>query len=474
MRDHENRAPAYEANNREPTDINTVERPFILKLDSADDEDDNQFQAVQKKIEAIVYEVGRSIWTRLAPPIFGEEQLSDLHSLLHPETFYFRFVTNDGNAELIPNQSDGAISYNLFCINIVNDIGLPEYSSKDVGVLNRFKCPSCLVWLPQRRQGVLLVSWKNKFLRERYSTCGWVDEELKETLDGDEQPVGRILEFLDGLASKRHDDRCCVAMRLLLVRHGESVDNVAGLYAGSRDSPLTNHGVLQAKRLGAHVASRRAIIGPVRHIFASSLQRAYQTAEAVADACETLDGDDISAISTVIRVEELREKDFGLSEGKKFGTREDVDGSESPVSMRLRIDRFLDYHLSPIIDQLAAENATVVIVAHGIILNVLLKALLSRYPLKSASLPMGQRPGSEYQAPWSNTGFLQAILEPSSSNAPPQLHIRIELTNNVDHLQGLKKTRGGIGSAKFDSKQRTMDSFFGSASRKRKTDDAED
>ncbi|KAI0194765.1 histidine phosphatase superfamily [Xylaria flabelliformis] len=263
-------------------------------------------------------------------------------------------------------------------------------------------------------------------------------------------------------------------MRLLLVRHGESVDNVAGLYAGSRDSPLTNHGVLQAKRLGAHIASRRAVIGPIRHIFASSLQRAYQTAEAVADACETPDGDATSATSIVIRVEELREKDFGSSEGKKFGTREDVDGSESPVSMRLRIDRFLDHHLNPIIDKLAAENATVVIVAHGIILNVLLKALLSRYPLESASLLMGQRPGSEHHAPWSNTGFLQAILEPTSSNALPQLHTRIELTNNVDHLQGLKKTRGGIGSAKFDSKQRTMDSFFASGSRKRKTDDAED
>ncbi|KAI1753677.1 histidine phosphatase superfamily [Xylaria castorea] len=270
-------------------------------------------------------------------------------------------------------------------------------------------------------------------------------------------------------------------MRLLLVRHGESVDNVAGLYAGSRDSPLTNHGVLQAKRLGAHIASRRAIIGPIRHLFASNLQRAYQTAEAIADACESQDSDAISVTLDVIRVEELREKDFGSSEGKKFGTRENDDGSESPVSMRLRIDLFLDHHLSPIIDQLAAENATVVVVAHGIILNVLLKALLSRYPFKSASsLLMEERPGSEYQAPWSNTGVLQASLEPSSSNAPLQLHsvqmvyTKVELTNNVDHLQGLKKTRGGIGSAKFDSKQRTMDSFFTSASRKRKIDDAKD
>ncbi|KAJ2994520.1 hypothetical protein NUW58_g1540 [Xylaria curta] len=268
-------------------------------------------------------------------------------------------------------------------------------------------------------------------------------------------------------------------MRLLLIRHGESVDNVAGLYAGSRDSSLTNHGVLQAKRLGAHIASRQVTIGPIRHLFSSNLQRAYYTAEAIADACRLQDGDSTSAVTLdVIRVEQLREKDFGSSEGKKFGNKENDDGSESSESMRLRIDRFLDHHLCPIIDQLTPENATVVIVAHGIILNVLLKALLSRYPLKSPSpLLVGERSGSEFLAPWSNTGVLQARLELSANTAHQldeiKIHLTLEHMNNVDHLQGLKKTRGGIGSAKFDSRQRTMDSFFASAS-KRKYEDAKD
>jgi len=44
-----------------------------------------------------------------------------------------------------------------------------------------------------------------------------------------------------------------VNMRLYLIRHGETVDNVAGLYAGMKDSPLTNHGVEQIKRLGSYV-----------------------------------------------------------------------------------------------------------------------------------------------------------------------------------------------------------------------------
>ncbi|KAI1349399.1 histidine phosphatase superfamily [Xylaria sp. FL0043] len=262
-------------------------------------------------------------------------------------------------------------------------------------------------------------------------------------------------------------------MRLLLIRHGESVDNVAGLYAGSRDSSLTNHGILQAQRLGAHIASRGSVTGPVRHVFASNLQRAYQTADAIVEACRLQNGGSAPSVTPdVVRVEDLREKHFGSSEGKKFGNKEKDDGSELPVCMRLRIDRFLDRHLGPIIDQLAAENAAIVIVSHGIILNVLLKALLSRYPPQlSSSKVLGERSGSEHLAPWSNTGVLQARLELSHSTQ--SFRMIVEQTNNLDHLQGLKKTRGGIGSAKFDSRQRTMDSFFTSAS-KRKFDDAKD
>src|ERR1700761_205792 len=68
-------------------------------------------------------------------------------------------------------------------------------------------------------------------------------------------------------------------MKLYLIRHGETVDNVAGLYAGSRDSTLTNHGVEQTERLGEYLA-RNGV--KFTHVFASPLSRAYKTAEAVA------------------------------------------------------------------------------------------------------------------------------------------------------------------------------------------------
>ncbi|KAH9896207.1 phosphoglycerate mutase-like protein [Xylariomycetidae sp. FL2044] len=267
--------------------------------------------------------------------------------------------------------------------------------------------------------------------------------------------------------------------------------------AGSRDSPLTNHGVLQTKRLAAHLVKRRHVIGPTERVFTSNLQRAAQTAEAIVTAqLSALDKTpDPSRILQVEQLAELREKDFGTSEGKKFGSKsnevnEDVrSDSESRESMRVRIDRFFDSHLVPVLHEHAAENVAVVIVAHGIILNVLLRSLLARFPTKENVLPSpgsSRNNPSEYIAAWSNTGVLQAkfVLQgnktktASPADTPPagkdlfsQLYLSIESTNNVDHLQGLKKTRGGIGSAKFDSKQRTMDSFFGAAAKKRKLDE---
>ncbi|RYO93417.1 hypothetical protein DL766_000807 [Monosporascus sp. MC13-8B] len=273
-------------------------------------------------------------------------------------------------------------------------------------------------------------------------------------------------------------------MYLLLIRHGESVDNVGGLYAGSRDSPLTNHGVLQARRLGAHLAKRRDFIGPIKKIFTSNLQRAYRTAEAVADAQPSTDTGvtEAQARLEVVQLPDLREKDFGSFEGKKFGARTATSqgdansDSETPDSMRIRVNRFLDVHLAPIVEEYVIKDVAVVIVAHGIILSVLLRELLSQYSTNQLDSVQG-----EIIAAWTNTGVLQAKIEQTNGEATSSeqsrhrdaLKFTVQLTNNVDHLQGLKKTRGGIGSAKFDSRQRTMDSFFIPASKKRKLDEDE-
>ncbi|KAF5543273.1 hypothetical protein FNAPI_9721 [Fusarium napiforme] len=244
-------------------------------------------------------------------------------------------------------------------------------------------------------------------------------------------------------------------MRLFLIRHGETVDNVANLYAGSRDSALTAHGVMQAQRLASHLSELVAI----DRIFSSNLSRAVHTAQAILDAQKR--AEDLK----LIQVPELREKDFGTGEGTKFGAATKHEGSETPVAMRKRVDVFLDEHL-PRLD----EDSTVCIVAHGIILGTFYKALRDRTSASAGpdAEPEGQ--ASAFVRPsWSNTGYIEALITRDSSDK--HLHMRVVKINSVDHLKGLRKTRGGIGSAKFDAKQKTMDSFFKPTSRKRKLED---
>lgn len=315
--------------------------------------------------------------------------------------------------------------------------------------------------------------------------------------------------------------------------------------AGITDSALTNHGVLQANRLGSHLSENGVKIA---HVFSSDLQRAVKTAEAIREA-----QDPVPPETTKLQL--LREQDFGFYEGKKFferpreGNKSGKDAHleahrdepgfvdvESKESMRVRVDSFIDAHLVQLMHELE-EDKSVAVVAHGIILSHLWRVILKRFhPFVSiASGAHAITPGFslEYLGGWSNTGYLDlevkkkpnpsstypepaessglsadapsssrtsiisdpvfpngstseastaqdlsastfssltqkpATPDPArkpSSTSPPrslkELHLVIKAVNNQEHLKYLKKTRGGIGSLKHDSNQKTVDSFF--------------
>lgn len=242
-------------------------------------------------------------------------------------------------------------------------------------------------------------------------------------------------------------------------------------------------------------------------IFVSNLQRAVRTAEAVAEIQSGLDPS--GEATSVVQLPELREKDFGSDEGRRLNTKSDGPiQPESKESMKARVERFIDNHFIPTVLRgfHSDVNHSIAIVAHGIILNVLLRCLLGRFGPEELTRLMRptDTPGKmEWLASWSNTGYLEADLrlrinapaaaEPRPAATPansrpmlgsvvprqgsrdnavaapdarqaeaPTLEILMTVTtvNSTEHLRGVKKTRGGIGSAAFDQKQKTMDSFF--------------
>lgn len=92
------------------------------------------------------------------------------------------------------------------------------------------------------------------------------------------------------------------AIRLILVRHGETAANVAGQWTGVLETELTEHGETQiaavAQRLAAEVGNPVAI-------YTSPLRRARRTAEGIGAALD---------LEPQV-VEDLREVDFGHLDG---------------------------------------------------------------------------------------------------------------------------------------------------------------
>ncbi|KAJ5618890.1 hypothetical protein N7510_002874 [Penicillium lagena] len=305
-------------------------------------------------------------------------------------------------------------------------------------------------------------------------------------------------------------------MRVYLIRHAETIHNVGQTWAGTTNSALTNHGVLQIEFLARHFAAQSINFSAV---FASDLSRARLTAEGI---CR-LQPAQLSV--TPILTRDLRERDFGSLEGLSWNSSHSLSGSasssaaaavptefESHISMTRRADSFLGEHLLPLLldEQDTNHERNVAIVAHGIILRVLWNRLTGLFnPMEvhiapGAALRHGS--GRAVNPVWSNTGFMAVHIQPSmmtpevATPALPswELHLPRRSGNNsaedvtvpatfenavpgsfvseealllgwrmtviaVDsrtHLNGLHRTRGGIGSSVHDSRQKRIDQFF--------------
>ncbi len=202
------------------------------------------------------------------------------------------------------------------------------------------------------------------------------------------------------------------ATRIIAVRHGETAWNVDARIQGQLDIGLNDNGRWQARRVGEALSAE-----PVAAIYSSDLQRAWHTAEHIAQA----------ARAPMVPVQGLRERCFGGFEGKTFKEIEQAwpeqaqrwrkripdwtppEGGESLLALRERVSRTVHdiahRHLGELI----------VMVAHGGVLDALYRVATGQEvnSPRTWELPNGAinrllwTPGGLSVVGWSDTQHLE-------------------------------------------------------------------
>lgn len=131
-------------------------------------------------------------------------------------------------------------------------------------------------------------------------------------------------------------------VKLVLVRHGESVANAANVYTGWNDVPLTEKGRQQARAAGELIKQIKDFYPT--HIHTSVLSRAIVTANIVADTCNFL-------YLPITKTWRLNERHYGALRGLNKDISRKVFGAKQVLQWRRSFDSIPPKQGSPIIDR---------------------------------------------------------------------------------------------------------------------------
>lgn len=168
-------------------------------------------------------------------------------------------------------------------------------------------------------------------------------------------------------------------MRVVFVRHGESVANCTGHWQGQGDSPLSDRGRTQASALGEYLEPRS-----FDRVISSDLQRAHHTALAVhpaVDAQEVWREVNLGAWEGLTR-EEVAERFPEEIAGLRRGEPVKIGGGESWVDVHRRVGSALERLRAE-----AADDSTFLVASHGGVISTVFADLLSL--TDSRPRPMG-------------------------------------------------------------------------------------
>jgi probable phosphoglycerate mutase len=146
---------------------------------------------------------------------------------------------------------------------------------------------------------------------------------------------------------------------LIIVRHGETIENISGISQGQTDGTLSEKGKKENDALGCKLKKYQFKI-----IYSSPLGRALETAKAIRQN---------NPQSTLVTDDRLMERHLGILQGKPYPVpyfEYDLhEGMETVESMEERMNNFL-YNIKQ-----KHSNETVVLVSHGYVIKVLLSII---------------------------------------------------------------------------------------------------
>lgn len=165
-------------------------------------------------------------------------------------------------------------------------------------------------------------------------------------------------------------------MRLILVRHGETIENIKGICQGQMDGTLSSEGLEQVQKLAERLKNEH-----IEAIYTSDLKRAVDTTSEIFNHH--------SQVPLYID-KRLRERFFGSYQGKVFPeNRKDLVIPKDAESDEKLFDRVADFYKEI---SLKHREQAVLMVSHGVTLRTFLAVIQKKSsidsvePLKNASI----------------------------------------------------------------------------------------
>jgi broad specificity phosphatase PhoE len=161
--------------------------------------------------------------------------------------------------------------------------------------------------------------------------------------------------------------------KLVVIRHGETVDNLRGVAQGWRDSELSPRGKAQVERVAARVIELAPAV-----LFCSTLPRAITTATAIGQrlGLEPIPLDDLREMNCGewegVAFADVRRENPELFERWSNDPHEPCPGGESHRDVRERMARALE----AIGERVNGGPSTVALVSHGTAIRLLATHLL--------------------------------------------------------------------------------------------------